>query len=116
MKNTLIVTHGGTDEDAQKHLKMELGVKEEAIAELVGETREGFYFRVYPEDTNGKFDCSFIWLKDPKNHDTILHEVIHLVMRNFDDRGVAIRVENDEILAYYITYWFRTLKTMMRHI
>lgn len=115
MKVTLVVVHGGTDEEAQQHLVKELGVPEKELEELAGDARDGFFFRILPDDNKYKTNCSFMWLKDSRNHDTILHESIHLVTSLFDERGIPLRHENDEILAYYLTYWFRTIKTMMRH-
>lgn len=112
---TLIVTHGGSFEDAERDLKQSLKVKDAAFNELIGDVKDGVYFRIRPEDCDGKTNCSYIWLKNPRNNITILHEATHLVTSIFNDRGIPLRHENDEILAYYLSYWFKTIKVMMTH-
>lgn len=40
---------------------------------------------------------------------TLSHECIHLVRHILDDRGIPFRPENDEVVAYYHTYWLKRL-------
>jgi hypothetical protein len=50
-----------------------------------------------------------VWVRDPQAIDILAHECIHLAVRVLYDRGINITVKNDEPLAYYHNYLFRTL-------
>lgn len=50
-----------------------------------------------------------IHLDDKKDFYALLHECVHLTKRVFQDRGVPFNAENDEAIAYYMTYWFKRL-------
>ncbi len=50
-----------------------------------------------------------VHLDDAKDFYGLMHECIHLVKHIFIDRGVPFTVENDEGIAYYTMYWFKTM-------
>jgi len=50
-----------------------------------------------------------VCLTDHKDFYTLMHECVHLVKRIFADRGIPFTAENDEAIAYYQAWWFRTL-------
>jgi len=50
-----------------------------------------------------------IHIEDPKDFYTLLHETVHLVKTIFTDRGIPFTVENDEMIAYYQSFWFKKL-------
>lgn len=61
-------------------------------------TRDGRIFRRY-----------HIHIEDPHDFYTLLHESTHLVRRIMTDRGIPFTPENDEVIAYLQTYWFKRL-------
>lgn len=38
---------------------------------------------------------------------TLAHELLHLVRMIFDDRGVPFNSDNDEMIAYYLEFYYR---------
>jgi len=62
--------------------------------------------------TNGNY-ATIIWLKR-KEYACLVHELSHLVMQIFDDKGVPLRNENTEAFAYYIEFWFNTITRAWR--
>lgn len=46
---------------------------------------------------------------EKKNFYTLQHECVHLVKHIFVDRGIPFTAENDEVIAYYLEYWFKRL-------
>ena len=51
-----------------------------------------------------------VWLSDPQDFYSLLHETVHLVRMVFEDRGVNTDLRNeDETFAYYQMFWFREL-------
>jgi hypothetical protein len=51
----------------------------------------------------------FIWVRLCEDIAVLVHECIHLAYRVLEDRGIKISQENDEVLAYYHGYLFKTL-------
>lgn len=39
----------------------------------------------------------------------LAHEIAHLVMSIFQDRGIPISIENEEIFAYHTGYWMKVI-------
>lgn len=39
----------------------------------------------------------------------LVHEVVHLVMHIFTDRGIPINCDNEEIFAYHVDYWTQVI-------
>jgi hypothetical protein len=54
-----------------------------------------------------------IWIEDKKDFYTLFHENVHLVKRLFTDRKVPFNGNNDEMVAYYLTFWFKKLWRLM---
>lgn len=50
-----------------------------------------------------------ILLEDNKDYYTLAHECLHLVKRVFEDRGIPFNSKNDEMIAYYQTYWIKRI-------
>jgi len=62
------------------------------------------YYRLTPDNNKMKHDTSVIFLRT-KKMGPLVHELAHFVFNVFDDRGVEVRIENDEAFAYYLEYW-----------
>lgn len=65
------------------------------------------------EKNGGVYREYLVNVEKKKDFYTLLHETVHLVGQILDDRMIPIRKENDEIFAYYQTYWFKTLWRFM---
>jgi hypothetical protein len=50
-----------------------------------------------------------VTIENKKDFYGLLHETLHLVKNIFADRRIAFTAENDEVIAYYQTYWFKIL-------
>lgn len=48
-----------------------------------------------------------VWIGDPEDYYTILHESIHLATTIMDEKGIPISKNNDEVLAYLSEFWTR---------
>ncbi len=44
----------------------------------------------------------------------LVHELTHLVMMIFDEKGVPIHTENTEGYAYYVEFWFNEIQRVRR--
>lgn len=49
--------------------------------------------------------CTIIWMPVFETA-TLVHEITHLVMMQFDQVGVPISRDNTESFAFYTEYWF----------
>jgi len=47
---------------------------------------------------------SYIWVEDKKNSASLAHECIHVALRCLNTSGVHIDCDNDEPLAYLVTW------------
>jgi hypothetical protein len=110
LRTTLILMCGGTKDDAIKELKDNVGVRE---VELPESATKAFYYDIRPEETDKKFDCSFMWLPY-YDWPMIVHETIHLVARNFNRVGISMEWPNDEPVAYFMEYWTREIAKAFR--
>jgi len=61
------------------------------------------------EEKGKKYRDYLIHIEDPKDFYCLLHEVVHLVVHIFTDRGVEYSEHNNELIAYYQTFWFKKL-------
>jgi len=50
-----------------------------------------------------------VTMSDRNDFYVLLHECIHLVKHIFADRHIPFSADNDEVLAYYMEWWFKTL-------
>ena len=69
----------------------------------------GCYYRILPDNNSAGANSNVIFLRT-KNLSDLLHECTHLVFNQFAEKGVPIRVENDEAFAYYLEYWFNKVR------
>lgn len=49
-----------------------------------------------------------IWVNEKGNLDTFAHELVHVISRTFDQRGIQFDTENDEPAAYLMSWLFRS--------
>jgi len=66
------------------------------------------------EDTNdaGQY-CTMLWLKEWETA-SLIHELSHMVMFQFDQVGVEISRGNTEPFAFYIEYWWTEINKVRR--
>lgn len=51
-----------------------------------------------------------IWINDPQDFRTIVHESIHVAKHLFKNRGISLDLSGeDEHFAYYVDHWASTL-------
>lgn len=50
-----------------------------------------------------------VWVEEKRDFYTLLHESVHLVKRIMVHRDIPFNDKNDELIAYYLTFWFRKL-------
>jgi hypothetical protein len=55
----------------------------------------------------------FVYIKKKDGLFTLIHEISHLVISIFQDRGVEVGEDNTEPFAYYQEFWFRKLWELM---
>ena len=81
------------------------------------EKMAGFTCILEPIETKSKdggiFTEHIMWIENKKNFYDLLHESLHLVGQIFNERGIPIRKENDEMMAIYQEWWFKTLWRFM---
>lgn len=68
----------------------------------------GFTNNYLPEEDNASIRY-VVWIRHNDDIATLVHECIHLAFRILEDRGIKVNIENDEVLAYYHSYLFKTL-------
>lgn len=92
--------------EAQEYLR-----KNNIYTNLVAEKGEtGKY--IVKRNKDWEQERYYIYLEKSKNDITpiLLHELCHLVFFALRDCGIEIHKDNDEIVAYYLEYWFNKLK------
>lgn len=57
--------------------------------------------------------CNMLWLNGYETA-TLIHEIVHLVMYQFEEVGVPISKENGESFAFYTEYWFSEVQKARR--
>ena len=98
---TLLVLWGGDFYKAKEYLLKKYG---QEIEEQPGDSScEGFVTDRLDDDING---WAF-WIKYPKQHHDIVHEIPHLNHKIFNYKGIDIN--QDEVYAYYSAYWFKQI-------
>jgi hypothetical protein len=60
-------------------------------------------------------DCHIIWMRKFESA-CLVHELSHLVMAIFTDKGVPTRHENTEAFAYYQEFWFNEMNRVRRRL
>jgi len=59
------------------------------------------------QDKETKVEGFLVWIDEPKNYNTMVHECLHLVSYIFKMHNIPFNETNDEIIAYYQNYWVR---------
>lgn len=59
--------------------------------------------------------CFVIWMRKFEAA-CLVHELTHLSMMVFDDKGVPVRNENTEAFAYYTEFWFNEINRTRRRL
>lgn len=78
------------------------------IETLLLDTSSGYTIVVNSDTCKGESNLTVIWMHE-WNLPCLVHELTHLTMLTFDEKGVPIRVENQETFAYYIEQWFKRI-------
>lgn len=60
-------------------------------------------------DTEGSSLMYFLWIRHCEDIAILVHECIHLAFDILSDRDIPITPEDNEALAYYHNYLFKTL-------
>ena len=50
-------------------------------------------------------DLFILWYRTPEDLSALVHELYHICTKMFEYKGVPISYENDETMAYYMSYW-----------
>jgi len=58
-------------------------------------------------DKEETVDYFLVWVAEPTDYNSMVHETVHLVKRIFQAVNVPFNSDNDEIIAYYQNYWVR---------
>lgn len=72
-------------------------------------SKSAMYYRLTPDNNKMKNNNSVIFLRN-QDIATLVHELTHFVFNTLDEKGVPIRIENDEAFAYYIEYWVNEVR------
>lgn len=68
----------------------------------------GALIRLNGQNTTNGNNCYVLWLKKYETA-CLVHELTHLTMMVFDEKGVPIHNENTEGFAYYTEFWFNEI-------
>lgn len=67
-------------------------------------------------DTNDSGNyCIVVWMRKFEAA-CLVHELTHLTMMVFEDKGVPVRNENTETFAYYTEFWFNEITRTRRRL
>ena len=59
-------------------------------------------------------DLFILWYRSPEDLPTLIHELYHICTKMFEYKGVPISYENDETMAYYMSYWMSKIVTVLK--
>lgn len=104
LTSSLLLIEGGSCKKSEDVVR-EYGVKE--FSESPAHARAWFY-RVDADNHKKKFTFNILYW-DGESVGDLAHEVSHLVMTIFDDRGIPIAIQNEEIFAYHVGYWMKVI-------
>lgn len=80
------------------------------VGEVETKTRSGELEIRERDLKDGSVETRYIlYLLDKKDFYTLMHECLHLVKHVFVSRMVPFNETNDELIAYYHSYWFKRL-------
>ena len=89
------------------------GYKE--LEDLRQSSASGYCVHLNSDNNSNGNDCFIIWLRKFETA-CLVHELSHLVMQIFDDKGIPIRAENTEAFAYYQEFWFNEIQRVRRRL
>lgn len=55
----------------------------------------------------------YIYIEKGKQ-EALLHELVHLAFMSLQDCGIVIKQETDEIIAYYLEWWYKRVSKIMK--
>jgi hypothetical protein len=94
--NETILFYGGcTHKQLRAHLK-----KSYDIGHIDSDSRPGDIGMLHTGD-----DHYIVWCREVKDVPTLIHELYHLCVKIFDIKGIPLTAENDEAMAYYLSFW-----------
>ena len=100
-----------TAEQANKYLeKKNIFANDDDPKDKFDEFSDGG-IRSYVEDLGNK-EAGVSWvvhIEDKNDIRAYIHECIHIVNGIFEDRQIQFVSGNDELIAYYMDYWFEQL-------
>lgn len=73
----------------------------------------GMCINLNPDNNSMGNDSLVLWMKK-FDRDTLVHEIVHLVMYVFDDLGIPISLENTESFAHYTEHWYREIQQLIK--
>lgn len=97
-----VVFHIGPFEELQKEMEDSNYIERQELRDAKGMCIELTY-------ENSEQYCCYLWLKEYESA-TLVHEITHLVMMQFDEVGVPISRENTETFAFYAEYWWTQIQ------
>lgn len=65
----------------------------------------------FPEQVKGV--VYFIWVKSLRDYYTLVHEIAHLIIKVFEEKGLAINSQTTEAFAFYQEFWTQKLWKLM---
>lgn len=66
---------------------------------------------LYQNDTTNQ---TILWLPRSPSLGVVGHEIIHLIFRMLEAKGVPIASQNQETFAYHWEWWFDEIKRLMK--
>jgi hypothetical protein len=100
----------GFDEANKKIGEFGLEIMPDAIRSSSGASCR-FTEEDYPKTVKGTIYV--VWVKNRKDFYCLLHEVSHLLIKVFEDKGMEVNDHTTEAFAYYQEFWFRKLWRLM---
>ena len=56
--------------------------------------------------------CNFDW--SVRSQALLVHELVHFTTQVFEDKGLPISRKEDEVMAYYMEFWVKTIFWKLR--
>lgn len=98
------------DKDGLIDLLKDAGYKD---FEWLNEGASGHSIRLDPSNSTFGGNAQVIWMEKFETG-MMVHEIVHLMTDTMDTKGVPIREENSEAMAYYVEYWFNKITRARR--
>lgn len=85
------VLEGNTDPVLKKGVE---GLEDDAMGAFIADHNRDFYF---------------LWVKNYKKTDALIHEILHLVQFELESKGIDPGPGLNEISTYLLSYWYRKI-------